>query len=134
MFLNHYLFLFFMVLGVTSNYHSISLSLAVFKYLNLIAFGTWTILSNKLHPHRVSFKWFQLNKVPIKPKQTFVQERSVTFIVTGPTWTPPSEGMLRVPTSLCLTTNFNQNIEEVHEAALVLFQAIPMVIFHPDAP
>ena len=59
-----------MVLGVTKNYHLISLSLTVFKYLNLIDFGTLTLLENKVH--RASFKWFQLKNIPIQPKQKFV--------------------------------------------------------------
>ena len=58
-----------MALNTIKNYHSISLSLAVFKYLSFIAFRTWTVLVNK--SHCVSLKWFQLNNFPIKPKQLF---------------------------------------------------------------
>ena len=62
-----------MVLGVTQNHHLIFLSLAVFKYLNFIDFGTWALSVNKLH--RTSFKLFQLNNFRYNTKKT----RSETF-------------------------------------------------------
>ena len=31
-------------------------------------------------------------------------------------------------------TNVNRNIAEATKAALILFQATPQVVFHPDAP
>ena len=37
------------MLDVTQNHHLIPLSLAVFKYLNFIAFGTRTLTMNKVH-------------------------------------------------------------------------------------
>ena len=58
------IFQFLMVIGLTKNYHSISLSLAVYKYINLIAFGTWMLSANKVH--YVSFESFQFKNVPIQ--------------------------------------------------------------------
>ena len=69
-----------MVLGIIQNYHSIPLSLAIFKYLNFITFGTKMLLENKLH--RVSLKWFKLKNVTIQPEQKCFQERSGMFIVS----------------------------------------------------
>ena len=42
-------------------------------------------------------------------------------------------GPTRAPTALRLKTNASQNIEEAQEAAPILCQAIPPVVFHPDA-
>ena len=68
-----------MVLSDTQNFHTFILGLVVFKYLNFIAFGTWTLSANKAH--RALLKWFQSKIVPIKTKQKFVQERYGAFIV-----------------------------------------------------
>ena len=38
-----------MVLSDTQNFHTFILGLVVFKYLNFIAFGTWTLSANKAH-------------------------------------------------------------------------------------
>ena len=74
------MFQLFMVLVITKKYHPISLSLAIFKYLNFIDLGTWTLLSNKVHC--TSFKLFDSKKVPIKTKQKHFQEVSGKFIVS----------------------------------------------------
>ena len=55
-----------MVIGVTQNYQWIYLGLAIFKYLIIVALGTRTILTNKLH--RASLKLFQLKNAQIKIK------------------------------------------------------------------
>ena len=75
-----------MVLGVTKNEHSIYFSLAVFKYLNFIAFGTPTLLANKVH--HASIQWFQMKKFPIQPVREKNQERYDTFILSQMFLTP----------------------------------------------
>ena len=56
------------------------------------------------------------------------------FLNKGPTRTPPPGGRTRAPTTLRLPTNVNQNIEEAHESDLILCQATPSVVFHPEVP
>ena len=41
---------------------------------------------------------------------------------------------MRAPTVPRLTTNVIQNIKEAKESIPILFQPIPLVVFHPDAP
>ena len=43
-------------------------------------------------------------------------------------------GLTRAPTSPRLTTNVSENTNEAQEAAPALFQSVPPVVFHQDAP
>ena len=57
------------VLGITQKHHSIYLSLAVFKYLSLIAFGNWMPSENKVQ--HASLKLFQLKNASMQPEGNF---------------------------------------------------------------
>ena len=53
----------------------------------------------------------------------------------GPTQTPLPDGRMWYPTALRPTANMNQNIEEDHEAAQILWQVtLPPVFFRPYVP
>ena len=45
-----------------------------------------------------------------------------------------NQGPTQAPTATRLTTNVSQNIKKAQESARTLCQAIPLAIFHPDAP
>ena len=51
----------------------------------------------------------------------------------GHTQNPPPRGRSRALTALSFMTTVNRNITDSHKAAPILCQAIPQVVFHPDA-
>ena len=59
---------------------------------------------------------------------------SVNFVNKGPTHYPPPGGRPRGHNFSRPVTNVNQNITEATEAAPILCQDIPQIIFYPDAP
>ena len=77
--------------------------------------------------YQKGLKYVQANACPCRSANRLCTSSfsSEDFSNRVPTWTLPPWGRPRAPTTLRITANVKQNIDEAHKAASILYQATP---------